>query len=262
MTQTNFARLSPLGFPGQTANTRDIKADPKLATAPIEFGVGVAYDDALSATVSTVGINKIILTNSGDLDASDTFSFNLKIKNQSTGVEVNNAMASGVFDTTDAITIGKIVTAAKLLTGIASTSAYLANVLTLNASPGYTISIDSVVYGGGSSITETSKVNSDTRAFAGLALHEDKEMFSLDGDVTFISRYKTNDVVNVATFAEVLVNSPSGFAKADTLYFVGSGAYQGQFTKTAGDTTIAMPAAVSHDKDAVGATSVGSVKIK
>jgi hypothetical protein len=200
-----------------------------------------------------------VLTNSANLDASDTYSFTLKIKNTSTGTETSNAITT-TYATSDAVTMGAIVTAVEALTGISSTTAYASNVLTIIASTGYTIEVSSEVTGGGSTVTIT-KANYDTRVQAGISGFIDKESFD-DGSGNTISRYKVNEIVkDIVRSSGVVVESATGFDGSSTLYWVGYGTHRGKLSNVAGDNGILATGVTHRETATAGGKGVVSIDI-
>ena len=257
--QYTFARESRLGSVGSLAYANGIKEIlSKVANQSIEFGRKMSYVTADKKAVDTIGTNKVVLTNSGNLDASDTYSFTLKIKNTSTGVETVNSLTA-TFASSDSATIGTIVTALELLTGInAAGTAYASNVLTIVAETGYTIEVSSEATGGGSAVTIT-KANYDTRVQAGISGFIDKESFD-DGSGNTISRYKVNEIVkDITASSGVVVESATGFDGDDTLYWVGYGTHRGKLSNVAGNNGI-LATGVTH-KESASAGGKGVVKI-
>mgnify|MGYP000550029224 CR=1 FL=1 len=258
--QTTFSRESRVGFVGTLAYARGIKEIlSKVANQAIEFGRKMSYVTADKKAVDTIGTNKVVLTNSANLDASDTYSFTLKIKNTSTGTETSNAITT-TFSASDAVTMGTIVTAVEALTGISSSTAYASNVLTIIASTGYTIEVSSEATGGGSTVT-IAKANYDTRLAAGISGFIDKESFD-DGSGNTISRYKVNEIVkDIVRSSGVVVESATGFDGDDTLYWVGYGTHRGKLSNVVGDNGILATGVTHRETATAGGKGVVSIDI-
>ncbi len=261
MTQLTFGESPTAGIEGQIANFCEENTTVKQASYDIEYGRKLCYDDVNSAKVSMIGINKIVITNSGDLDASDTFGFTLHIKNLTTGVTTTHAQ-SATFASSDAATIGTIVTAMELLDGIHADTAYSSNVLTIIAEEGNIIKVTDIAYGAGSTVALTSKVNLDTRVRSGFSRQINKQPM-LDSSGNQISRYfKADPAVNVVLEGEMHVYSPTGFDNNDSLYYYGFGDNQGRVANAAGDDTITAAVTDIAHKVTAAATSIGIARIK
>ncbi len=251
MTQMTFGATSNFGPEGSSADLAAEEVTTKTATSEIEFGRVLTYDDVNSLAVSMFSINKVVITNTTDLDAGDIMSLNLKITDKATGTTTNHALTTGVFSGSDATTIGVIVTAAKLLTGIASSTAYLTNVLSFVASPGYAISVDTVTYTGGSTVTKVSQVNSTNGGIiAGISKQINKPPY-YDSNMALVSKYK----------GDIVVYSPTGFDNNDTLYIVGAGDNIGRIVNAASDLTVAAPAYITHKTTATGTNTKGEITL-
>ena len=259
MTQTTYNRQSPMGFVGTTYNSREYKSDPKLSNEIIEFGRKLMYGDADKETVGMIGVNKVVLTNSANLDASDTYSFTLKITNTETGVETTNNLTT-TFATSDAVTMGVIVTALEALTGINDAlTAYASNALNIVADAGYVIEVSSEVTGGGSAVT-IAKANSDTRLSAGFSVNPlNREMVEVNGE--YVTRYTNDDIVDMLNEGELIVESPTGFNGTDTLYYVGYGVNRGKIVNAVATNTI-LATDIKHYITAPSTNSKGVVTVK
>lgn len=239
--QKTFSNPDTLGHAGQIAYP--LEGFSKRSILPgeyINFGDRLAYSDSNRDTVYRFGTNKITLTNSGNLDASDTYSFTLKIYDIANRTETEHSITE-TYDTSDAATMGAIVTALEALTGINDAGTLYgtpSNVLTIVAEAGYLIEVTDEETGGGSSVTIT-KANLNTLTAAGFASYSDKEPFSLDN--ADVSMWKPSDeIMGNIVKGTVIVESVTGFSFGDSLYVVGYGADRGKINNAAGENSIAI----------------------
>jgi hypothetical protein len=256
--QTNFSQPGVLGWAGQIAYPMEgFSKRSKKAAEYIDFGRRLSYTDDTHGEVQMFGTNKVVLTNSGNLDASDTYTFTIKIYDIANRTETENEITT-TYASSDAATMGDIVTQLEALTGIDDAlTAYSSNVLTVIVSDGYLVEISDEVTGGGSTIT-IAKENSNTLDYAGFASFVDKEPFDLDNET--VSKFKPTDVVGDIVKGAVIVDSDTGFDGGDTLYIIGYGDDRGKVSNAEGDNGIAVTD-ISFVKTASGANSRGVVSI-
>lgn len=257
--QTTFSREGALGFAGEFYGSdtgRQVK--PMIATENTGFGVRLSYDDAANkSTGSPVGTNKATLTNSGNLGASNVYSFTIKFTNLSTGNETSYDITE-TYASSDASTMGAVVTQLEALDEIDDTgTAYSSNVLTIVPATGYIMEVSAEAVNGGSAVT-IAKVNFDTRERAGFSLRKDQEYF-YDSTGTLVAKHKANSrPMGNALAGALIVDSPTGFDGEDTLYIIGYGPNRAKVANAAGDNGIAVTD-IKHLVTASGANSRGVV---
>lgn len=261
MTQMTFGRERAIGYAGKIAdNSPVIEILSKKAVLPIEFGRKMSYADNDATKVDTICTNKVELKNSGNLDASDTYSFTIKTNDNSTNSEVVTNITT-TFDTDHATTMGAIVTQLEAIASIDDSKTLFDsanNKLVIAVLDGYSCEVSSEATGGGSAVTIT-KENYDMRKQAGISGFKDKEPFD-DGNGNEISRWKTNEIVKDIRKGNVIVESPSGFNAVQQLYYVGYGTNKGMVTTTKGNNGI-LATDIEHRQSAT-ANDRGIVQVK
>ena len=263
MTQKTFGYMPYLGPEGSSPTLEGEKVTTKQAKYDTRFGRKLMYRDVNSLSISEIGINRIEIVNSGDLDAGDIFTLNLYVTDESTGIEtVHAGLTTGVFATSDAVTMGVLLTAIKACTGISAGSAYLTNKLTIIATDGFVIKTDTEAYTGGSTVTLTSKTNKCTNVLSGYA-KQNLKMPVLDSSLNQVSLYKANDpMVNVKTAGEMVVYSTDGFDNTKTFYYYGYGDNRGRLVTTnTGNDVITLAATDVKHKVSANAADKGSIII-
>jgi hypothetical protein len=256
MTQLIFGKKSSLGWVGKAYTDDDIKVDSKLAVGNIEFGSRLSFTDANKEKVSMMGTNKIKLTLSADLSASNVFAFTLKSYNTTTKLETSTSVTA-TYATSHNATMGSIVTQCEANVGVnASGTLSSGNVLTIVANDGYILEVSSEAVTSGSAVTVI-KENLDSRLPAGFAMFCDKEMFEENG--VFVSRYKDGDIVDHFRCGTIIVDSTTGFNGTDSLYVLGYGTNRGKIANASGNNGILLTD-MKHYKTA-SASSRGVVNI-
>lgn len=243
MTQTVFTNKQTLGNAGKVYSTDFFRSHPKIADKNIEFGTRLSYTNNDKSKVDMMGTKKATLTLSTDLSASNVFSFTLKSYNTITKTEYVTSVTA-TYATSHASTMASIVSQCEANTGVHTDTAYTGDILSIIAKDDYILEVSSEAVAGGTAVTIT-KANTDTRLIGGFAMFCDKEMFE-ENDV-FVSRYKTNNIVDEFRFGDIIVNSPTGFNGSSTLYVIGYGANRGQISNVPGNNGI-LQSDIKHYK--------------